>query len=121
MIKNSREMAQTYVGRPSQRQVLNFFQGYVRFDCGFGTSLYNGPYEYGYHFCNYFQLTPRRRLTLVQISDALTNSISRYIIPTGVANLVFEVPKHARSVRGGLCMERKQKDGLTAYGISLRD
>ena len=67
--------------------------------CEFGASLHNGSYEYGHHFCNHFQLTPRQRLTPVQISDTLTNSISRYIIPPGVANLVFDVPKHARGIK----------------------
>jgi len=60
----------------------------------------------------------QQRLTPVQISDTLTTVPFRgpeYIIPPGaegVANLVFDVPKHARGVRGGTLDGEEAEGGV---------
>ena len=59
----------------------------------------------------------QRQSTTVQISDTLTTVPFRgpeYIIPPGaegVANLVFDVPKHARGVQGGVLDGESEEDG----------
>ncbi|KAF8963101.1 hypothetical protein BDZ97DRAFT_1821755 [Flammula alnicola] len=59
-----------------------------------------------------------QRPTPVQISDTLTTVPFRgpeYIIPSGaegVANLVFDVPKHAQGVRGGTLDGEESEGGL---------
>ena len=60
----------------------------------------------------------QQRSTPVQISDTLTTVPFRgpeYIIPPGaegVANLVFDVPKHARGVRGGTLDGEEAEGGV---------
>ena len=59
----------------------------------------------------------QRQSAAVQISDTLTTVSFRgpeYIIPPGaegVASLVFDVPKHARGVQGGVLDGECEEDG----------